>query len=598
MALFGFAGSTGGGRRSLKRSRIARRDRDRGRSSARRRLRPNIDALEQRALLSTVVTVTNRNDSGVGSLRAAINSATSGEVINFAKSAQGTITLTSGPLVVSANDLTIAGPGSSKLTISGGGSFTDFIILGSQPPSSPVPALVVANSVNISGLTIAGGNAANNAYGDGGGILNFGVLAISNSVLKDNHAPGGSGEGGAIYSAGGANASLSAQDDDFTGNSVGFASDTNPDDFAQGGAIFNAGGVATITSSTFENNHAQGANAQGGAIQTGDNSTLTITGSTFTANTAVGSIFGAGGAVYGDPAQVTIDSSQFLNNKAEGSSPLEQTSGGAIATNSLGVVDPDAPATLNISNGLFTGNSAVGSPGSGASVAGGAIANNQGSLDLTGSSFIGNLAKAGSSASGVGGNASGGAIWLVASTVTIQGGLISGNSAEGGRGNDALGATGGNGGSGAGGGIANLFGSGLTITGTTIFGNTAAGGAGGKGSTRGTGGEGLGGGIENDNSSTLSITGSIVDGNTAKGGAGGGNGEGGGVYTLGTAVITDTLITFNRASGAKKGGEGYGGGIMIAGGTTDLVGTTEVVNNVASTSGNNVDNDSGPPIVA
>ena len=36
---------------------------------------------------------------------------------------------------------------------------------------------------------------------------------------------------------------------------------------------------------------------------------------------------------------------------------------------------------------------------------------------------------------------------------------------------------------------------------------------------------------------------------------------------------------------------------MIAGGTTDLQGTTTVVSNVASTSGNDVDNDSGPPTI-
>jgi hypothetical protein len=597
MALFGSAGSTSEGRRSLKRSRIAARGRGRSRNSARRRLRPNVDALEQRALLSTVVTVTNRNDSGSGSLRAAIANATSGEVINFTKSAQGTITLTSGPLVVSAANLTISGPGSNKLTISGGGKFTDFILLGSAPPSSPVPALVVASGVSISGMTIANGNASNNGYGDGGGIVSFVALSVSNSVLKDNQAPSGSGAGGAIDFVAGSNASLSLNSDDFNGNSVGFASDTNPADFATGGAIFNTGGVVTITSSTFENNAALGANAEGGAIETGDNSTLTISGSTFTDNTAIGNINGAGGAIYADPAQVTIDSSQFHNNEAEASSPLGQASGGAMVTNAVDLSDPNAMGTTTITNSLFTDNSAVGAPGSGAVAAGGAIANDQDTLDVLGSTFLGNDAKAGSSASSMGGSASGGAIWAAFSTVTIQGGLISGNSAVGGRGGSAKGEPGGGGGNGTGGGIANMFASSLTITGATILGNTAEGGAGGKGSTRGTGGDGSGGGIENDGPATLSVTGSFVMGNSAVGGGGGGNADGGGIDTLGTAVITDTLVAFNHSSGAKKGGEGFGGGIMIAGGTTDLEGTTRVVNNVASTSGDNVDNDSGPPTI-
>ena len=76
------------------------------------------------ALLSTV-TVTNTHDSGPGSLRNAINNAVSGEVINFAPSAYGTIDLTSGPLMVNFINLSIQGPGPNKLTISGGGNFTD-----------------------------------------------------------------------------------------------------------------------------------------------------------------------------------------------------------------------------------------------------------------------------------------------------------------------------------------------------------------------------------------------------------------------------------------------------------------------------------------
>ncbi len=48
--------------------------------------------LEVRALLSTI-TVTNDDDSGSSSLRAAIDSASAGDTIDFAPSAYGTITL-------------------------------------------------------------------------------------------------------------------------------------------------------------------------------------------------------------------------------------------------------------------------------------------------------------------------------------------------------------------------------------------------------------------------------------------------------------------------------------------------------------------------
>jgi hypothetical protein len=569
--------------------------------SARRRLRPGVDTLEPRTLLSSVVTVTNRNDSGSGSLRAAIAGATSGEVINFAKSAYGTITLTSGPLLVSGINLTLSGPGSNKLTVSGGGNFTDFVLNGDEPPGSPVAAAYVPDTVSISGITIADGNASNNGYGDGGGILNLDSLSISNCVLKNNQAPGGSAAGGAIYNAGGYDASLSLDSDTFTGNSVGFAADTNSGALSQGGAICSVDGAVTIMSTTFNGNDAQGASAQGGAIQMGAGSTLTITGSTFAGNAAIGAISGAGGAIDGNPDQLSIASSQFLNNKAEGNGSLAFASGGAIVVDGNGATDPGNPGEATITNSVFSNNSAAGTAGSAAFAEGGAIATNQDELNIAGTTFVGNAARAGSSTNGTSGSASGGAIWSAGSTVAIQGGLISGNSATGGRGGNAQGAPGASGGDGTGGGIANLSGSFLTITGTSITANTASGGAGGKGSSRGTGGDGTGGGIQNDASSSLNLSDCFIAANTARGARAGGNGEGGGVFTLGTAVIADTLVTFSFAVGGKYGGEGLGGGIMIAGGTAALVGTTDVVNNVASTSGNNVGEsggDTGPPVVA
>ncbi len=75
--------------------------------SRRRATRPRLEALEGRALLSTV---TNINDSGSGSLRQAILDAGSGETIDFALSPGSQITLTSGELYINKT-LNIAGPG-------------------------------------------------------------------------------------------------------------------------------------------------------------------------------------------------------------------------------------------------------------------------------------------------------------------------------------------------------------------------------------------------------------------------------------------------------------------------------------------------------
>ena len=83
----------------------------------RRSSRPRLEVLEDRTLLSTDI-VTNTNDSGAGSLRATISSASPGDTIAFASGVTGTITLTSGELDINEN-LDIEGPGAGILTISG-----------------------------------------------------------------------------------------------------------------------------------------------------------------------------------------------------------------------------------------------------------------------------------------------------------------------------------------------------------------------------------------------------------------------------------------------------------------------------------------------
>ena len=100
-----------------------------------RRLRPAVMALEGRALLSTL-TVSNTNDSGPGSLRAAVAQANSdggGDTIEFSSlfNTPQTITLTSGQLALTGTaTTTISGPGASLLTVSGNHAGRVFAVYG------------------------------------------------------------------------------------------------------------------------------------------------------------------------------------------------------------------------------------------------------------------------------------------------------------------------------------------------------------------------------------------------------------------------------------------------------------------------------------
>ncbi len=114
------------------------------------------------------VTDTSDDPNDTGSLRFCVSNVASGGTITFASSLNGqTITLNpaSGPLPISTS-LTIQGPGSNLLTISGGNAVQVFNI--------------ASGTVSISGLTVAEGSGSN-----GGGIYNGGALTLSNSTISN-----------------------------------------------------------------------------------------------------------------------------------------------------------------------------------------------------------------------------------------------------------------------------------------------------------------------------------------------------------------------------------------------------------------------------
>src|SRR6266480_3523459 len=103
-----------------------------------------LESLESRRLLSAL-TVSSAADNGIGSLRAQIAAAQSGDTINFAPGLSGqTITLTTGSIVFDKS-LTVQGLGASQLTIRAGYQHRVFDITGST------------NQVAIRDLTVTGG---------------------------------------------------------------------------------------------------------------------------------------------------------------------------------------------------------------------------------------------------------------------------------------------------------------------------------------------------------------------------------------------------------------------------------------------------------
>ncbi len=390
-------------------------------SPRRRQFLPRLDLMEDRTLLSNL-TVINNNDSGSGSLRAAIAAAHSGDTINFANSLIGqTIKLTSGELAI-AKSLTVDGLGASQLTVSGGASRVFDIASGAH--------------VTLSGLTIANGVAV-----QGAGIDNFGTVTVDRCTLLNNKAIGGSGDsttpdaanGGGIANEIGASLSLTRS---LLLNNAAVAH-TGIDSF--GGGLLNLGS-ATIVSCTFTANQASGGDSssdadgsQGGAISSWlSGSVLMVSNSTFSGNQALGGTgpdFGVAGAIDVEVGSVaTINNSNFAGNVASGGTGCI-AQGGALFANGC---------TLTLSDTSFTGNQALGGTAvgsisnfpSGEAEAGAILVFIGATVNIGNSSFTGNVAQGGTGSAG----GFGGAIVNTGGTVTLTSTTLNANKAIGGTG--------------------------------------------------------------------------------------------------------------------------------------------------------------------
>jgi CSLREA domain-containing protein len=293
-------------------------------------------------------TVTTNADSGAGSLRQAIADACDGATITFDPALNGqTITLTSAELAVSKN-LTIQGPGANLLTVqrSAAGGTPQFRIF----------ATGTGLTVNISGLTIAGGLAA--FANDGGGISNqsntlltlTGVKVSGNRTADAGVSP--AGLGGGIFNRG----TLQLINSTVNGNTTGKGSSGGSINGGDGGGIYNNSGVLTLINSTISGNQTgngslpNGHDGNGGGIYNSSGS-MTLTNSTISGNTTGTSpmtMGGIGAGIYVQSGALTLKNCTVSHN-------IASSSGGGSSVG--GIRNGGSPAILG--NTIIANNGAV-----------------------------------------------------------------------------------------------------------------------------------------------------------------------------------------------------------------------------------------------
>src|SRR6476659_6270901 len=271
---------------------------------------------------ANVITVTNGNDTGPGSLRQVLAQANDGDTINFDPSV-GVVTLTTAELTIAKSITISASP--QMVTVQ----------RAPQAPEFRIFHVIPGHSVEINGLTISGGHIAGDNGGGilndnstltmahctvngnaivtvssnnfGGGIHNSGTMTLDQVIVNNNNAVF-SGQGGGVPSGG----VISN-----TGTMIIIAG-TIPSNlgFWSAGGIYNTG-MLTITGSTIVNNQTGNPGhfgGSGGGIINGG--TMTIQDSTISGNTAFGGDLdgGYGGGISGN--NNTITNSTITGNSA------------------------------------------------------------------------------------------------------------------------------------------------------------------------------------------------------------------------------------------------------------------------------------------
>lgn len=241
-----------------------------------------------------------------GSLRNVLLTVVPGDLITFQDGLRGVINLTG--QIWLTHDITIQGPGSDVITLSG--FFPD-----------PASLIAVGQGVNaqISGLSFANANAG---IQNGAAISNAGNLRLSDCLFHNNQAA----RGGAIFNA------TEVIDPVASMDIVNCQFLSNQADW--GGAILNEGNLL-IQSSDFTGN--QSLNGNGGAIFNYYGGNLELRKCNLSSNTMTSTYMDGGGAIANYESMVldscVLENNHALNNRGGGAIYSYHAIGGTFLTN-------------------------------------------------------------------------------------------------------------------------------------------------------------------------------------------------------------------------------------------------------------------------
>jgi hypothetical protein len=338
---------------------------------------------------AATLTVGNLDDSGAGSLRQAMASASAGDTIVFAPGLSGSIQL--GSTLPIDRNLTVLG--NTGIVLDGGDA---------------VRVLSVASGVaaHLDGLVFQRGMSS-----DGGGIFSNGTLTLSDCIVRNNHA---SDRGGGIFIGAGSYTLVDTQV-------------INNESVAEGGGIVDfSTGASAIVFSDISGNTSSG---PGGGIRHVSGLPLSISHSNISGNQIANTATLSGGGISSLNGTLNISYSTISANKAH-------FAGGIF-------IQFVSQATLNLTGSLVTGNTAV-SDGGGIFVFGGVLNGTNSTIanNLSGAATGGGIAIQNTSAGTAAvslinstiafnrANSNGGGITLISGGLTLKNTLIGGNTAS------------------------------------------------------------------------------------------------------------------------------------------------------------------------